>query len=279
MFDGTRFDLHMHSLRSDGRYPPEEVLARCARGRLDVVALTDHDLPNELAIGPHQIDGHTVHVVGGAEVSGMHATLEGGREQHLLVYFPGEVPEGFRAFCRAQCRERAVRYAAAVDNLALPGIAAPDDAARNGDASLTRHHLARQLVTAGHVPSLRDAFARFLGESHGRVPPLSLSFVDAIRIARSFGGVTSWAHPPVALLEAYLPAFAAAGLDAIEAIRPSVGSDERRRYRNAARKYGLVFTGGSDWHGWPGDEDLGLFRVEARELGPFLDLLATRRAA
>jgi hypothetical protein len=52
-----------------------------------------------------------------------------------------------------------------------------------------------------------------------------------------------------------------------------VTSDERRRYRDAARRHGLVLTGGSDWHGWADDASLGLFRVEAREIGPFVDLL------
>jgi predicted metal-dependent phosphoesterase TrpH len=75
------------------------------------------------------------------------------------------------------------------------------------------------------------------------------------------------------MLEPYLPAFVAAGLHGIEALRPGVGRDERQRYRAAARRYGLVLTGGSDWHGWGDDGQLGLFRVEAREIGPFVDLL------
>lgn len=259
----------MHSIRSDGRFPPEEVLERCARGGLDVVALTDHDLAGEFAPGLHTIGGHDLWVVAGAEVSGNHL----GREQHLLVYFPGEVPAGFREFCHEQCRLRASRYEEAVRRLDLPGLTAPDDAARRGDTSLTRHHLARQLVGSGHVKNLREAFQRFLGESHGLVPPITLPFVDAIRIAREFGGITSWAHPPVPLLEPFLPTFVAAGLQGIEALRPMVTSDDRRRYRAHAHRHGLMLTGGSDWHGWSDDAALGLFRVEAREIGAFVALL------
>lgn len=265
----TRFDLHMHSIRSDGRFPPAEVLERCARGGLDVVALTDHDLAGELAPGIHHVGGRDLHVVGAAEVSGTHL----GREQHLLVYFPGEVPEGFREFCHEQCRLRAMRYEEAVRRLELPGLAPPADEARRGQIALTRHHLARELVHGGHVKNLREAFAKYLGESHGLVPPITLAFVDAIRIGREFGGITSWAHPPVPLLESVLPTFVAAGLQGIEALRPMVTSDERRRYREIARRHGLMLTGGSDWHGWSDDDALGLFRVEAREIGPFVELL------
>jgi hypothetical protein len=265
----TRFDLHLHSTRSDGRYPPDEVLRRAALAGLDVVALTDHDLPTPDATGPRTIEGRTIHVLGGAELSGMHA----GREQHLLVYFPWEVPDGFREFCAAQCRARAVRYESAVAKLGLADLEPPGDAARRGDVSLTRHHLARQLLERGHVGHLREAFVRYLGDAHGIVPPIGIAFTECIRVARSFGGLTSWAHPPVALLESHLPPFVAAGLQGLESHRPQATSDDRRKYRSAARRFGLVLTGGSDWHGWGDDGDLGLFRVEAREIAPFVDLL------
>ena len=191
----SRFDLHLHSDRSDGRYAPDEVLARCARGGLDVVALTDHDLGSAVPTGLHRIEGRDLYVLGGAEVSGMHD----GREHHLLVYFPGEVPDGFRTFCREQCRARAVRYERALENLGLADVVAPPDAdARDGGRALTRFHLARELVARGRATNQRDAFARFVGDAHGTVPRLTLPLVEAIRIARAYGGLTSWAHPPTA---------------------------------------------------------------------------------
>lgn len=266
----SRFDLHLHSDRSDGRYAPDEVLARCARGGLDVIALTDHDLGSAVRPGLHRIEGRDLYVLGGAEVSGMHD----GREHHLLVYFRGEVPEGFRAFCREQCRARASRYERALENLGLAGLAAPADAeAREGTRALTRMHLARELVARGRAQNQRDAFARFVGDVHGTVPRLTLPLVEAIRVARSYGGLTSWAHPPVAAVERYVAELAAAGLQGLEGLRPRVTSDERRRYRIAAKQHDLFLTGGSDWHGWADDGDLGLFRLEAREIAPFVDAL------
>ncbi|MCB9673393.1 MAG: hypothetical protein H6734_28275 [Alphaproteobacteria bacterium] len=262
-------DLHLHTTRSDGKYDPDVVIRRCAAARLDVIALTDHDLTQELEVGERTIDGHRLRLIGAAEISGMHE----GREQHLLVYFPGEVPTSFRAFCREQCQERARRYAAAVERLGLEDLELPDQEAVEGHRSVTRMHLARDLVAKGHVIGVRDAFARMLSDRHGLVPPLSLSFEEAIRVARAAGGLTSWAHPPLPLVEAWVAGFAAAGLQGLEAFRPMVSSDERRRYRRLAQRHGLWLTGGSDWHGWGDDGDLGLFRVEARDVGDFLDAL------
>jgi 3',5'-nucleoside bisphosphate phosphatase len=263
------FDLHLHTTRSDGRFSPEEVLERCARGRLDVVALTDHDLATNVAPGPHTIGERTLHVIAGAELSG----TQDRREHHLLVYFRGEVPDGFRAFCAAQCRERADRYTRAVEALGLTVAPVPEEALR-GDVSVTRYHLARRLWEGGHVGSVREAFARWLGDAHPYVPPLSTTFAEAIRVAREHGGVTSWAHPPVQWLEPMLPGLVAAGLQGLEGYRPMLTSADRRKVREAAKRHGLVLTGGSDWHGWGDEGDLGLFRVQAREIEPFLGLLA-----
>lgn len=263
----TKIDLHLHTNRSDGRYAPEDVLRRCAAGGLEVVALTDHDLET-VSPGVHDIDGRRLHVLGGAEISGMHE----GREHHLLVYFPGEVPAGFRAFCAAQCRERASRFESAVTSLGLPELGGPDEDAREGRRALTRLHLARALVARGHATNPSDAFARFLSVGHGHVPRLSFPMVDAIRMARANGGVTSWAHPSMPDVERHLEAFVAAGLQGLEGLRPYLTSRDRGFFRKMARRHGLFLTGGSDWHGWTSD-DVGLFRLEARDLRDFLDAL------
>lgn len=259
---GTTFDLHLHTTASDGRYGLDEVLSRCAAGGLDVVAITDHDLAPDLQPGPRDVDGRTLHIIAGAEVSGVHD----GHEYHLLVYFPGDVPEGFRTFCRAQCLERTERFLDTVRSLALD-LLPPEEA-----KAVTRLHLAHAMVEAGIVGTRQEAFSRFLGERHGHVPPFTLAFTDAIRIARSFGGITSWAHPPRRAVEAYLPTFAAAGLHALELHRPFLRSADRKVLKKLARRNGLFATGGSDWHGWSGS-DPGLFRVQADQLTGLIDTL------
>ncbi|MCB9664521.1 MAG: phosphatase [Alphaproteobacteria bacterium] len=258
----------MHTNRSDGIVCPEEVVARAVASGLDVVALTDHDLTVDVAPGVHRDGSHAVHVLAGAELSGVHE----GQEHHLLVYFPGDAPDAFRDFCAERCRERAVRYERSVEAIGLPGVEAPDAAACDGRRALTRHHLARALVDAGHASDVREAFQRFADDAHGHVPRVSLPFVDAIRIAREAGGVTSWAHPPLPALRRHLPAFVEAGLQGIEGLRPLLPARDRREIRALAKQHGLYVTGGSDWHGWAGDT-LGLFTVERHDLDGFLAAL------
>ncbi len=266
---GGRHDLHLHTVRSDGRLEPEELLVRCARAGLDVIAMTDHDLASPLAAGEYVIHDHAIRLLGGAEVSGVHA----GQEFHLLVYFPHDPPPTFRAFCATRCKERVRRYEAGRRALDLPGVPDPDTSARRGERALTRHHLARGLVEAGHATSVSEAFRRFTGDRHGNVPKVSLSLVEAIQVAKSAGGVTSWAHPPAAALRAHLGDLVDAGLDAIEALRPGMSTRERRETRALARRHGVFVTGGSDWHGWK-DPELGLFAIDGADLEGFRTALA-----
>ena len=169
-----RADLHMHTLRSDGRELPQKMLEDAVRGGLDVIAITDHDIDPVLPHGLQQVNGKTIHIIHGVEVSGHHQ----GKEFHLLAYFPEEMPKEFRQFCRKLCQDRAKRYDQAVKNMGFD-LPLADALAQQGERALTRSHLARGLVEGGHVSSYDQAFKLHL-RREGVVPLITLSFCDAI---------------------------------------------------------------------------------------------------
>ncbi len=266
----ARFDLHLHSTRSDGRLAPAELLQRCAEARLDVVAITDHDIGPSLPPGRHRMAGRDIVLVHGAEVSGVHE----GREYHLLVYFPGEMPADFHAFLRSLCDARVERYRQGLAATGLDDVAGPPVAALEGLQAVTRTHLSQAIVDAGHARDLHDAFARFTGNSTGNVPPVSLHFVDAIARARDAGGLTSWAHPPLDDAKRLCGTFAAAGLQGLETARPGLGPQPRNALLRLACKHGLLATGGSDFHGLPYNRALGSWSFPAREARGFARALS-----
>lgn len=260
--DPGRIDLHMHTSRSDGKLPPEELLAQALRGKLDLVAVADHDLPNVLTAGVHSDGRHSLRVVAAAELSGSHA----GREFHLLVYFPGEMPAEFRAFLEGRARARAVRYDAAV--VRLGGDLPPADAdAHAGQRSLTRNHLYAALKASGRVRDAREGYGLLAGSDI--VPLIDLTFIEAIAIARAAGGVTSWAHPSLNDAQAHTATFVAAGLEALEGVRPHLDRRTRNGLKNLADKHELLLTGGSDWHGW-NEPPLGTFAVTGERARAFV---------
>lgn len=245
-----RYDLHMHSDRSDGKYPALEVLRRAAANGLDIIALSDHDLPPVLAPGMHEVEGRSIRVLASAEVSGNHD----GREFHLLVYFPGEMPANYQAFLRHRAELRAQRYDDAVATLGLP-LPLADADARRGARALTRHHLYRALMETGSVTE-QEAWRKLSGSKV--VPLIDLTYVEAIRTARAAGAYTSWAHPSLADAQKHVATFAKAGLQALEGVRPTLDRPTRNGLKKLAKKHGLAITGGSDWHGW-WQGDLGQF--------------------
>ena len=256
-----RLDLHMHSTRSDGKLSPSEVLRRCAVGGLDVIALTDHDMPPALPHGQHSIAGRTIRVIHGVELSTTHEDTE----QHLLVYFPQEMPASFAALCRTLVIARADRYDTAVKRIDLPGLELADERARRGERAITRTHLSQALVQAGHARTLHEAFDRWTGSRTGLVPHVQLQFIDAIEQAVAAGGITSWAHPRLDQAREWIKAVTAAGLHGLEVYRPRMGRTRQNGLIRLAARNGLVLTGGSDFHGWsPGQ--LGAFSVSGRRV-------------
>ncbi len=266
----TRVDLHMHTVASDGHGTSASLLKAAAEGRLDAIAITDHDLPPTLAPGAHQVGGRQVWVVSGVEVSTMYED----QELHLLVYFPNAIPDDFAAWCTGRARWRAEWFDASMEAI---GIEARADAqAREGRRSLTRVHMARALVDAGVAPDLQTAFRGWIGHDAHRIPPIELGFLDALSIARDAGGWTSWAHPQPAHAETWASGFAAAGLHALEAWRPTGGKHRRESLFRLAHRNGMSITGGSDHHGG-GGRRLGSFAVPLKILGSTRDALELSR--
>ncbi len=259
-----RVDLHMHTTRSDGRHSLQEVMDRCSAGRLDVVAVTDHDVATEPA--EWEVEGRKVRRIGASEVT---ANWRGG-EIHLLAYFPAGIPDAFARFCDDQCARRTLRYEAARHALGWSGLPNAADLAARGVIAPTRHHLARAMVDGQHVRDLRSAFAHL---GRGLVPRFDRTAKEALSAIAEAGGISCWAHPPLNLARDGLAELVGWGLRAIELVRPANTSRDRYALRKLASRHDLLFSGGSDWHGWH-DAPLGLFHATEADVGPLLAELA-----
>jgi predicted metal-dependent phosphoesterase TrpH len=119
-----------------------------------------------------------------------------------------------------------------------------------------RPHFARIMVEKGYVSHYREAFDRYLDEAApGYVHRLEPDLKEGIRLVQEAGGITSLAHP-IRLgrtsemeEEELIASMVGCGLDAIEAYHSDQDETATERYLKLARKYGLLVTGGSDFHG------------------------------
>lgn len=267
-----KLDLHVHSTASDGVCSPEEVVERAVAGGLDAIALADHDTVAGVGPAMRAARGRSIEVVAGVELSSTYR----GEDVHVLGYFLEIESPALAAHHRRGLERRAARMAEMREKLAMQGVPVTSrqvDAQRgSADVAPARPHLARALVEAGHAASVRDAFARLIGDGcPAYVPTKVATPEEVIGVVLAAGGIPVWAHPPASLLGELLPPMIDAGLMGLEVHRPPGRSANPSVLRELARRHGLLVTGGSDWHGPGGGHELGEFFVTADEVAGFLE--------
>ncbi len=258
-------DLHTHSTASDGVLPPAAVVEAAHAAGLAAVALTDHDSVAGLDEARAAGERVGLRVVAGAELS----AFVDREEIHLLALHidRADVIAGELARFRDDRVTRAERMVARLRQLGVE--VTMDDVRREaGAGAVGRPHVARAVVAAGGAGDVREAFDRFLGDGRpANVEKPRLEAREAIALAHAAGGIAVWAHPGSAGRRDKVEPLAAAGLDGLEVLHPRHSGDDMARLGALAEHFGLVTSGGSDWHG-PTDawRTLGMMRVPTQVL-------------
>jgi hypothetical protein len=118
------------------------------------------------------------------------------------------------------------------------------------EGSAGRPHIARVMLERGYVKTVREAFDKYLASGKpAHVPRKKLTPEDAVRLLRRAGGVPVFAHPGLADRDALIPSMVEAGLMGIECYYSEHSPAQRGAYLDLCRRYDLVTTGGSDFHG------------------------------
>jgi predicted metal-dependent phosphoesterase TrpH len=249
-----RVDLHTHTTCSDGRLTPEELVRRAEERGLAALAITDHDtldaLPRAAAVR------ETLELVPGLEMS----TALDGLDLHLLGYFVDPEHAELRERLRGFREDRIQRAHLIIERLAKLGVPVEEARVRERAAGgvVGRPHVAAELVEAGHVDDMDDAFRRFLAAGGpAYVPRPAFHPHDAIRLIHAAGGVSVLAHPGSSVPDRTIEHLAEGGLRGVEIWHPQHGVHAIRRLRSLAHRLGLIETGGSDYHGAGRAVDLG----------------------
>jgi 3',5'-nucleoside bisphosphate phosphatase len=243
-------DLHTHSLRSDGAYSPGDLVRMAAARGVTVQALSDHDTLAGVAEAVAAGEQLGVRVIPSTELN----TESEWGDVHVLGYFLDPADSALEERLRWLRENRGRRIELMVERLNALGypvlLARVVEIAQGG--ALGRPHLAQALYEAGHVPSYDAAFRTLLSkDSPAYVTRVGLTPLEAVRLVRAHGGVPSLAHPgTVAVdLETAMPDLVEAGLAGVECYYGSHPVEATVRYLAFAKRFGLIPTGGSDFHG------------------------------
>jgi predicted metal-dependent phosphoesterase TrpH len=272
----TRFvDLHAHSTASDGSRTPRDVVRAAREVGLSAIALTDHDTIDGLSDARDEARSLGVRLVPGVELS----AVEGDSETHLLGLHLADVDRVAARLrdLRVMRLTRAERIVQRLNELGVK-VTIAQVLAQSAGGAVGRPHIARALVNDGWATDARDAFDRYLGNGRPAfVPKDRLSMSDAIAMIHDAGGLAVLAHPGASGTRARVESLVGLGLDGVEVKHPSHSAEDSARLLALVEHFGLVPSGGSDWHGLPdGGRALGGMRVPIEWLARQERAVATR---
>jgi predicted metal-dependent phosphoesterase TrpH len=244
----ARYDLHMHTLHSDGTNTVEELVQQVVHAGLTGFSITDHDTTGAQAEATELAAQSELEYVTGLELS----ITEDDKDIHILVYgYEANHPElearldEFRRIRHERMIVMALRLAELGMEVDLEQVVKSA-----GGGALGRPHLARVLVEEGHVANIREAFDRFLATGKpAYVPKAVLSAREGMELAMRAGGVPVLAHPASYPFEPDLGALVKAGLKGVETSYPFYSPRTTAFWQQKAEEFDLVQTGGSDYHG------------------------------
>ena len=252
-------DLHVHSNRSDGTFTPTELVDYAIEKELAAFALTDHDTTAGLeeaisyATTLRRTNPNVPEVIPGIELSCEYQ----GKDIHIVGLYIDYTAEGFNEQLEDFVASRERRNEKMCALLQEKGIDITYDKllTKFPNCVITRAHYGKYLLNLGYVKSMVEAFDRYIGD-HAPcfVPREKITPQQGISMILSAGGIPILAHPILYhlsdnRLDALVAMLKEAGLMGIEAIYTTYAPSEERQIRTLAKKYNLLISGGSDFHG------------------------------
>ena len=249
--NSKRIDLHVHSTASDGTCSPRELVRMAAEQGLAAIALSDHDTVSGYAEAAAEGAGLGLEVVPAIEIS-----TKFGRAVHILGYYIDMESPELRALLDWIVHDRDSRNKKMAELMAADGLPVSYEAMqRRFGEVIGRPHFAQLLVELGLAPSVKAAFELYVEKGRKYYQPRNILPIEqAVSIIVNAGGIASLAHPFQYRLDdgglrELIEHCISLGLGAMEC-RYSGYTTEQSDYLEAlAEEYGLLKTGGSDFHG------------------------------
>lgn len=259
-----KIDLHTHTTASDGLKTPDELVAYAIENEIKALAIADHDTIDGLEDALKYAAGRDIEVIPGIEFS---VNYEKGTFHLVGLYIDWKNRELVERV-NELARLRASRAERIVDDLNAHGIAIKYDEVVKEAAggAIGKPHVARVLVRHGYAEDPHDVYRKFLEEGlPGHVKKEKISAREALRLIQNAGGISILAHPAslnagnYEIFEKLLKELIPEGLDGIEAYSDMHSPEDAAMYKSIAKKYGLLVSGGSDYHGDKG-ENIGFYK-------------------
>lgn len=245
-----KLDLHSHTTASDGSSTPNELLAEAAANSLEYISITDHD--NIDALEEITSIPENLKFINGVEIS-----AEFPKTLHILGYGFDEKNKTLNKHLSALQEYRKQRNHKMLKNMADRGFHISwEELKKEAKGEIVgRPHFAKLMHKKGYVETYQMAFDKYLKKG----APLYLNKKrlqphKAIELILKAGGIPVMAHPYQTQLqdeelEQLVKKLTDYGLLGIEVFYSQHTKVQIEKYKDFARKYNLLTTAGSDYHG------------------------------
>ena len=271
-------DMHVHTTYSDGQYTPAEIIALAKAAGVKVISKTDHDTVGGTDEAAAAAEETGIHFISGVEIS-----CKGSPDVHILGYGIDHNEPNLVKACSAFVEYRNIRNQQIIDYLRSKRVQiTPDDvyAVETNANVVGRPHFARIMLNKGYVTTIQEAFAKYLATPeymkavHRKKPEAG----KGIQYITQAGGLPCLAHPgyiklPDAEIDALVGELAHNGLRCIECWYSTHTGEQTQFFLRLAKKYNIIPTGGTDFHGpvYKPDINLGTvsFYMTVEQVGLF----------
>ncbi len=241
-------DLHLHTTFSDGTLSPAELVRQAKDVGLSAIAVVDHD--TVFGIEPSLEAGQKQRV---EVLPGIELTVENqGREIHLLGYLIDYQNQKLKEQLAVLHQNRIERIHKITLKLKKLGVNLEPEAVFkiSQKGSPGRLHIARAMVAEGLVSSIYEAFHKYIGDKGpAYVAGFRISPGEGIGLIKAVGGIPVLAHPYTIGDDEMIPRMVDLGLMGLEVYYSEHSPAQTSNYLKLAKKFGLLLTGGSDFHG------------------------------
>jgi predicted metal-dependent phosphoesterase TrpH len=260
----SKVDLHIHTISSDGKYSPAQIVQMADSNGLRYIAICDHDSIDGVLPAQSESAFHPpLSVLAGVEIN----TDTAMGELHILGYLLDIGNPELTATLERLRGSRILRAQKIVDKLWKLGIHLEYEQVKQiaGEGSVGRPHIAQAMLEKGYINNLREAFNKYISRGGpAYVERDKITPADAAQLILRAGGIPVLAHPLTCVdPEPVIRDLAAAGLKGLEVYCSGYSSEQISSLSSLAGKYNLISTGGSDFHGLEknGEPPLGTTEV------------------
>ena len=263
-------DLHTHSYYSDGVLSPKDIVMNAVNAGCNFLSLTDHDSIEGLNEASMCSKDLNLNFIQGVEISAKHLS----QSVHIvgLGINPNNkfLPDGLMGNNQLRI-DRAKEIG---KSLAHAGIENAYEKTKSLSKTkyITRTHFAQMMIREKVCNNLPSVFKKYMtGNKPGAVKVDWASSVEVINWIHQSGGLAILAHPlryklTLTKMKKLVSELKEIGLDGVEIVNSFSSLDDITKSKTIADDYELLYSCGSDFHGWP-NQSIELGKIPLYDYG------------